>query len=129
MNKALKDVAGELLIVSQFTLYADCSDGNRPSFIKAAKHDEANELYKYFCQRCEENGFKVERGQIVNGVFTPDFSQNVATGGSFIEMLPYTISGYVVYRITAQTAGSPITRVGHVALTVEASEDGTTNVY
>lgn len=62
MNLALKDVQGELLIVSQFTLYADCSEGNRPSFTNAAKPEFANELYEYFCNKCEQNNIRVQKG-------------------------------------------------------------------
>lgn len=62
MNLALKDVGGKLLIVSQFTLYADCSGGNRPSFVNAAKPDMANELYEYFCEQCSEKGIEVQKG-------------------------------------------------------------------
>ena len=63
MNLDLKKVNGKLLIVSQFTLYADCSDGNRPSFIDAAKPKQAEDLYEYFCNKCkEEYGIDVEKG-------------------------------------------------------------------
>ena len=62
MNLNIKQVNGKLLIVSQFTLYGNCKDGNRPSFIEAAKPEYANELYEYFCKKCEENDIEVQKG-------------------------------------------------------------------
>lgn len=63
MNLSLLDIKGEVLIVSQFTLYADCSRGRRPDFISAAKPESAQELYKKFIQRFKETGLKVSEGE------------------------------------------------------------------
>ena len=63
MNLALKDVNGELLLISQFTLYADCKKGNRPSFIKAGKPDMANEMYQYIIEQCKKQVAVVETGE------------------------------------------------------------------
>ena len=62
MNLGLKDINGELLIVSQFTLYADCRHGNRPSFIGAGTPDQANALYEYFLSQCRKEIPVVEQG-------------------------------------------------------------------
>ncbi len=61
MNLSIKDVGGEMLIVSQFTLYGDASHGNRPSFIEAARPEEANSLYEYFCEKVGQE-VHVEKG-------------------------------------------------------------------
>ncbi len=62
INLDLAKVNGELLLVSQFTLYADCKKGNRPSFVNAGAPDMANELYEYFCSQCAKEGIHVEKG-------------------------------------------------------------------
>ena len=62
MNLSIQDIDGELLIVSQFTLYANSNHGNRPSFTEAAKPDLANELYEYIIEKCKEKIDKVETG-------------------------------------------------------------------
>lgn len=61
MNLSIKDVGGEMLIVSQFTLYGDASHGNRPSFTEAARPEEANLLYEYFCDKVGQE-VHVEKG-------------------------------------------------------------------
>ena len=62
INKSLSDVGGELLVISQFTLCADCSHGNRPSFFEAMAPDEASDLYDYFCEQCKTYNLNVEKG-------------------------------------------------------------------
>lgn len=82
MNLSLKDVGGELLIVSQFTLYGDCTSGNRPSFTEAAKPDIANPLYEYFCTKCEETGIEVKKG-----IFGADMKVSLINDGPVTLMI------------------------------------------
>lgn len=62
MNLSLADVGGEVLVVSNFTLYADCSHGRRPSFINAARPEISQPLYEFFCDEIRKNNIKVETG-------------------------------------------------------------------
>jgi len=63
MNRSLLDTGGDMLVVSQFTLMGDCRKGRRPSFIKAARPEEADPIYEFFVQRVREKGVYVETGR------------------------------------------------------------------
>ena len=81
-NLALKDVEGELLLISQFTLYADCKKGNRPSFVRAGKPDAANEMYQYIIKKCQEEIPVVEQG-----IFGADMKISLLNDGPFTIIL------------------------------------------
>lgn len=82
INLSLGDVDGELLVVSQFTLYADCRKGNRPNFIQAGKPDEAERLYNYFVEYCRSKGKHVE-----TGIFGADMKVRLENDGPFTVVL------------------------------------------
>ena len=81
-NLALKDVDGELLLISQFTLYADCKKGNRPSFIKAGNPELANNLYEYIIVACKKEVPVVETGS-----FGADMKVELLNDGPFTIVL------------------------------------------
>ena len=82
INLSLKDVEGGLLLISQFTLYANCRKGNRPSFTEAAKPDLANELFEYIIQKC-----KNEISVVESGIFGADMKISLVNDGPFTIVL------------------------------------------
>ena len=81
-NLSLKDVNGEILSISQFTLYASIKDGNRPSFVDALRPDEASKLYDYFNQKLIETGIHIEKG-----IFGADMKLTFTNDGPFTLMI------------------------------------------
>ena len=81
-NLDIHTVGGSLLLISQFTLYADCKHGNRPSFIKAGKPDMANEMYEYNIAKCREQVETVETGE-----FGADMKVELLNDGPFTILL------------------------------------------
>ena len=81
-NKSLADVGGSLLLISQFTLYADCHHGNRPSFINAGSPDLANDLYEYIIDSC-----KAVIPNVQTGVFGADMAVSIENQGPFTIIL------------------------------------------
>ena len=77
MNLSLSDIGGAVLVISNFTLCADCSHGRRPSFIAAARPEQAEPLYEFFCWKMKENGIeKVEKG-----IFGADMAVSLLNDG------------------------------------------------
>lgn len=82
INLSLNDVHGELLLISQYTLYADCKKGNRPSFFRAGNPDMANELYEYIIEKASTMCDKVESGK-----FGADMKVSLENDGPFTIVL------------------------------------------
>lgn len=81
-NLSLDSVGGSLLLISQFTLYANCKKGNRPSFIEAGKPEMAEEMYEYIIAKCKESVDVVERGS-----FGADMKVSLTNDGPFTIVL------------------------------------------
>lgn len=81
-NLSLGQVGGSLLLISQFTLYADCKKGNRPSFIKSGSAGYANEMYLYIIEKCRESGVHVQTGE-----FGAEMKVSFTNEGPFTVML------------------------------------------
>ena len=77
MNLSLDDIGGEVLVISNFTLCADCSHGRRPSFIAAARPEQAEPLYEYFCQRLRDAGIR----KVAQGIFGADMAVSLLNDG------------------------------------------------
>lgn len=84
-NLDLNSVGGQLLLISQFTLYADCRKGNRPSFVKAGAPDMAEELYQYIIRQCRQEIAVVEEGR-----FGADMKVSLVNDGPFTVILDST---------------------------------------
>lgn len=81
-NLSLKDVNGQILLISQFTLYANCRKGNRPSFVDAGDPKEAERLYEYMIQKTRETGIPVETGK-----FGAEMKVSLVNDGPFTILL------------------------------------------